>query len=164
MRTLRVLSSIAAVRPVTVLAMDTSYSIVRSGRRDFGRVAGKPEVIGLLPVSVTRPQSAKAAPRSINECVRRCCPRRGWRGRGKHLTKLNTCREECQTRTNTALDNTCSARTVQPSSRAFDRPGVEEGNIYRESSHIQLTSHVFPPSDEKDCSIRDDLDEMLSQT
>jgi hypothetical protein len=159
-----VLSSIAAVRPVTVLAMDTSYSIVRSGRRDFGRVAGKPEVIGLLPVSVTRPQSAKAAPRSIKECVRRCCPRRGWRGRGKHLTKLNTCREECQTRTNTALDNTCSARTVQPSSRAFDRPGVEEGNIYRESSHIQLTSHVFPPSDEKDCSIRDDLDEMLSQT
>ncbi len=36
--------------------------------------------------------------------------------------------------------------------------------IYRESSHIQLTSHVFPPSDEKDCSIRDDLGEMLSQT
>jgi hypothetical protein len=23
-------------------------------------------------------------------------------------------------------------------------------------------SHVFPPSDEKDCSIRDDLGEMLS--
>jgi hypothetical protein len=78
--------------------------------------------------------------------------------------KFVDCREECQTRTNTALDNTCSARTVQPSSRAFDRPGVEEGDIYRESSHIQLTSHVFPPSDEKDCSIRDDLDEMLSQT
>ena len=57
-------------------------------------------------------------------------------------------------------------RTVQPSSRAFDRPCVEkwDGDIYRESSHIQLTSHVFPPSDEKDCSIRDDLGEMLSQT
>jgi hypothetical protein len=38
------------------------------------------------------------------------------------------------------------------------------GDIYRESSHIQLTSHVFPPSAEKDCSIRDDLGEMLSQT
>ena len=57
-------------------------------------------------------------------------------------------------------------RTVQPSSRAFDRPCVEkwDGDIYRESSHIQLTSHVFPPSGEKDCSIRDDLGEMLSQT
>ena len=72
----------------------------------------------------------------------------------------------CQTRTNTGLDNTCIPRTVQPSSRAFDRPDVEkwDGDIYRESSHIQLTSHVFPPSDEKDCSIRDDLGEMLSQT
>ena len=39
-----------------------------------------------------------------------------------------------------------------------------DGDTYRESSHIQLTSHVFPPSDEKDCSIRDDLGEMLSQT
>jgi hypothetical protein len=38
------------------------------------------------------------------------------------------------------------------------------GDLYRESAHIQLTSHVFPPSDEKDCSIRDDLGEMLSQT
>jgi len=44
MRTLRVLSSIVAVRPVTVLAEDTSYSIVRSGRRDFGRVVGNPQV------------------------------------------------------------------------------------------------------------------------
>ena len=35
---------------------------------------------------------------------------------------------------------------------------------YRESSQTQLTSHVFPLSDEKDCSIRDDLGEMLSQT
>jgi len=33
---------------------------------------------------------------------------------------------------------------------------------YRESSHIQFTSHVFPPSAEKDCSIRDDLGEMSS--
>jgi hypothetical protein len=50
--------------------------------------------------------------------------------------------------------------------RTSGRPYVEEwdGDIYRESSHIQLTSHVFPPSDEKDCSIRDDLGEMLSQT
>jgi len=66
----------------------------------------------------------------------------------------------------TGLDNICPPRTVQPSSRAFDWPGVEkwDGDIYRESSHIQLTSHVFPPSDEKDCSIRDDLGEMLSQT
>ena len=54
----------------------------------------------------------------------------------------------------------------QPRRRAFDWPGLEKwnGDIYRESSHIQLTSHVFPPSDEKDCSIRDDLGEMLSQT
>jgi len=36
--------------------------------------------------------------------------------------------------------------------------------IYRESSHIQLTSHVFPPSAENDCSIRDDLGAMSSQT
>jgi hypothetical protein len=41
---------------------------------------------------------------------------------------------------------------------------IRDGDIYRESSHIQLTSHVFPPSDEKDCSIRDDLGEMSSQT
>ncbi len=39
-----------------------------------------------------------------------------------------------------------------------------DGDIYCESSHIQLTSHVFPPSEEKDCSIRDDLGEMSSQT
>jgi hypothetical protein len=57
-------------------------------------------------------------------------------------------------------------RAGNASSRASSRPGVEkwDGDIYRESSHIQLTSHVFPPSDEKDCSIRDDLGEMLSQT
>jgi hypothetical protein len=40
----------------------------------------------------------------------------------------------------------------------------EQPERYRESSQTQLTSHVFPPSDEKDCSIRDDLGEMLSQT
>ncbi len=45
------LSSIAAVRPVTVLAGDTSYSIVRSGRRDFGRVVGNPYLTGLWKVS-----------------------------------------------------------------------------------------------------------------
>jgi hypothetical protein len=33
-----------------------------------------------------------------------------------------------------------------------------------ESSHIQLTSHVFPPSAEKDYSIRDDLGEMLGHS
>jgi hypothetical protein len=57
-------------------------------------------------------------------------------------------------------------RAGNASRRSFDRPGVEkwDGDIYRESSHIQLISHVFPPSDEKDCSIRDDLGEMLSQT
>ena len=113
---------------------------------------------------VTRPQSVKPAPRSINECVGDFAPRRRRRGRGKHLGNLTRCREECQTRTKTGLD--CSPRTVQLSSRAFDWPGVGkwDGDIYRESSHIQLTSHVFPPSDEKDCSIRDDLGEMLSQT
>jgi hypothetical protein len=65
-----------------------------------------------------------------------------------------------------ALDNSCSPRTVQPSSRPFERPGVEkwDGEIYLDSSQIQLTSHAFPPSDEKDCSIRDDFGEMLSQT
>jgi len=34
----------------------------------------------------------------------------------------------------------------------------------RESSQIQLTSQVLPPSGENDCSIRDDCGEMLSQT
>ena len=36
--------------------------------------------------------------------------------------------------------------------------------VYRESSQIQLTSQVLPSSDEKDCSIREDLGEMSSQT
>jgi hypothetical protein len=39
-----------------------------------------------------------------------------------------------------------------------------DGDAYRESSQIQLTSHAFPPSEEKDCSIREDLGEMSSQT
>jgi len=35
---------------------------------------------------------------------------------------------------------------------------------YRESSQIQFTSQVFPPSGEKDCSIRAEFGEILSQT
>ena len=35
-------------------------------------------------------------------------------------------------------------------------------NLYLVSSQIQLTSQVFPPSGEKDCSIRADCGEMLS--
>ena len=35
---------------------------------------------------------------------------------------------------------------------------------YRESSQIQFTSHVFPPSGENDCSMRAELGERLSQT
>jgi hypothetical protein len=53
-----VLPSTAAVRPVTVLAGDTSYSIVRSGRRDFGRVVGNPSLTGLWKDCVTRAQSS----------------------------------------------------------------------------------------------------------
>jgi hypothetical protein len=34
----------------------------------------------------------------------------------------------------------------------------------RESSQIQFTSHVLPPSGENDCSIRADCGEMFSQT
>jgi hypothetical protein len=67
---------------------------------------------------------------------------------------------------------TCSPDKWSPGSTArkiyffigLPSVGKWDGDIYRESSHIQLTSHVFPPSDEKDCSIRDDLGEMLSQT
>jgi hypothetical protein len=64
------------------------------------------------------------------------------------------------------LDDFQTAANIVAAEPTFDRPGVEkwDGDIYRESSHIQLTSHVFPPSDEKDCSIRADLGEMLSQT
>ena len=35
---------------------------------------------------------------------------------------------------------------------------------YRVSSQIQFVSHVFPPSGEKDCSIRADFGEMFNQT
>ena len=35
---------------------------------------------------------------------------------------------------------------------------------YRESSHIQFTSQVFPPSGENDCSMRDDFGETFNQT
>jgi hypothetical protein len=35
---------------------------------------------------------------------------------------------------------------------------------YRESSQIQFTSQAFPPSGENDCSMREELGEMLSQT
>lgn len=35
---------------------------------------------------------------------------------------------------------------------------------YLESSQIQFTSQVFPPSGENDCSMRAELGEMLSQT
>src|SRR5439155_14625975 len=34
---------------------------------------------------------------------------------------------------------------------------------YRVSSQIQFVSHVFPPSGEKDCSIRADFGEMFNQ-
>jgi len=109
-------------------------------------IVGKLSLIGSCENSLSLARNLRKQPQKIHSGVR--------------------CREVCQTRTNTALDNICSPRTVQPSSRGFDRAGVEEWDteIYRESSHIQLTSHVFPPSDEKDCSIRDDLGEMLSQT
>jgi hypothetical protein len=44
--------------------------------------------------------------------------------------------------------------------------GLEQEPIsgYRESSQIQLTSQVFPPSGEKDCSMRAAVGERLSQT
>ena len=35
---------------------------------------------------------------------------------------------------------------------------------YRVSSQIQFVSHVLPPSDEKDCSIRADFGEIFNQT
>jgi hypothetical protein len=54
----------------------------------------------------------------------------------------------------------CAATFFVKHAKSF----FEQPERYRESSQTQLTSHVFPPSDEKDCSIRDDLGEMLSQT
>ena len=42
---------------------------------------------------------------------------------------------------------------------AFHKPKV----YGRESSQIQFTSQVLPPSGEKDCSIRADRGEMFSQ-
>jgi hypothetical protein len=63
---------------------------------------------------------------------------------------------------------TTSAHPAQSSRRAEGLTGTALKNgmyeAYRESSHIQLTSQAFPPSGEKDCSIRDDLAEMSSQT
>ena len=60
------------------------------------------------------------------------------------------------------------AHPGKSSRRAEHSTGLALNNgmaiFYRESSQIQLTSHVFPPSEEKDCSIRDDLDEMSNQT
>ena len=39
-----------------------------------------------------------------------------------------------------------------------------EHGYYRLSSQIQFVSHVFPPSGEKDCSIRADFGEIFNQT
>ena len=40
---------------------------------------------------------------------------------------------------------------------------IRAGSAHRESSQTQLTSQFFPPSGEKDCSIRADLGERLYQ-
>jgi len=66
------------------------------------RQSGSNSVTSASPV--TRPQSAKAAPRSINECVGDFAPAEGGEVVGNIWEKLNTCREECQTRTNTGLN------------------------------------------------------------
>ncbi len=41
---------------------------------------------------------------------------------------------------------------------------IQKAVCYRESSQIQFTSQLLPPSGENDCSIRAELGEMLSQT
>jgi hypothetical protein len=50
----------------------------------------------------------------------------------------------------------------------WSKPATRGGSLgrrcYRESSQIQFTSQIFPPSGEKDCSMRAELGEMLSQT
>ena len=52
-----------------------------------------------------------------------------------------------------------------PCGRPMD-PGLPLDDVlcHRESSQIQLTSQVLPPSGEKDCSMRADWGERFSQT